>query len=139
MCKEFENLPKIIAVDFDGTLVKDEWPNIGEPREDMFLVLKLLKEKYNVKLILWTSRNDNTKYGDLLQEALYFCKEKGLVFDAVNENVKEVVDLTGADTRKVYADIYIDDKAVHAVTSPLYWVDKLNVDWIAIVKVVSPY
>lgn len=139
MCKEFENLPKIIAVDFDGTLVKDEWPNIGEPREDMFLVLKLLKEKYNVKLILWTSRNDNTKYGDLLQEALHFCKEKGLDFDAVNENIKEVVDLTGADTRKVYADIYIDDKAVHAVTSPLYWVDKLNVDWIDIMKVVSSY
>lgn len=113
MCKQimsFKDLPKIIAVDFDGTLVSDAWPEIGEPNEEMFAMMKALK-KQGVKVILWTSRNYTQSYGDLVQVAVDYCKGKGLEFDAVNENIREVKELTGQDTRKVYADMYIDDKA----------------------------
>lgn len=120
----FDNLPKIVAVDFDGTLVEDDFPNIGAKNEQMFRVMKALKSQ-GVKIILWTSRN-NDALGDLLEDAVKYCKKEGLTFDAVNENLKEVQELTGADTRKIYADLYIDDKSVPHSQAPLYWVDRLG-------------
>lgn len=125
----FEQLPKIIAVDFDGTLVSDKWPNIGKPNIALFELLRYLRQEKGVKLILWTSRNYSDKYGDLLEEAIEFCTSKGLEFDAINENIREVIELTGEDTRKVYADIYFDDKGVPAMRSPVYWCNKLGINW----------
>ena len=97
---------KVIAVDFDGTIVTDKFPEIGEPNQDL---VKWLKD-YRLnggKLILWTSRN-----GDALPKAVDFCKSLGLEFDAVNENLKEVQEKWNGDTRKVLADYYLDDKAI---------------------------
>jgi hydroxymethylpyrimidine pyrophosphatase-like HAD family hydrolase len=128
----FEELPKIVAVDFDGTLVEDEFPNIGKPNEEMFNFLKYLRQEQGVKLVLWTSRNFSEKYGDLLEQAVEFCQSKGLEFDAINENIQEVQDFTGEDTRKIYADVYIDDKSVPAIQSPIYWVYKLGFSWLDI-------
>jgi len=125
---KFSDLPKIVAVDFDGTLVEDEFPNIGQKDEYMFKVLKALKSN-GVKLILWTSRNNCEEFGDTLQAAVDFCRENGLVFDAINENLPEVQEYTGQDTRKVYADLYIDDKSVPHNQAPLYWVDRLGVKY----------
>ena len=87
-------LPTIIAIDFDGTLVEDRYPDIGEP------ILPVWKSAFHAKahghkLILWTSRT-----GDYLDNAVQFCKERGLVFDAVNDNIDEVKAL-GWDARKV--------------------------------------
>jgi 2-hydroxy-3-keto-5-methylthiopentenyl-1-phosphate phosphatase len=95
----------IIAVDFDGTLCENDWPEIGEPNEELIDNLKQYQRK-GVKIILWTCR-----VGNLLDYALSWCQTRGLIFDAVNENLPEIIEKFGSDTRKVYADIYIDDRA----------------------------
>lgn len=132
MCKEvknFSDLPKIIAVDFDGTLVEDKWPEIGKPNKEMFEFLKYLQKEHNIKLILWTSRTDRH-----LINAIEFCKAQGMEFDAINENLPEVKAFTGRDTRKVYADIYLDDKSIPAIQAPIYWVHKLGLHWMEVIK-----
>jgi len=93
----------IIAVDFDGTIVKHEYPAIGKEIPFAIKTLTLFQEKGH-KLILWTYR-----HGKELDEAVEFCKKKGILFDAVNANFEgEVFDNTFS--RKIYADIYIDDR-----------------------------
>lgn len=97
---------KIIAVDFDGTLCENKWPEIGEP---MFgTIAYLLKEKeQGAKLILWTCR-----VGEMLEKAVTWCAEHGLGFDAVNENLPEIIESFGSDTRKIFANEYLDDRNV---------------------------
>lgn len=99
------SLPTILAVDFDGTLVKDKYPLIGEINQPIWDAIIKAQENGG-KIILWTSRN-----GDQLQEAVEFCSNRGLHFDAINENIDEIKILYGGDTRKVFADMYIDDRA----------------------------
>lgn len=97
---------KIIAVDFDGTLAYSDWPGLGDP--NLKLIEYLLKEKAaGNKLILWTCRA-----GKPLADAVNWCREHGLVFDAVNDNLPEIVELYGNNSRKVTCDIYIDDRSV---------------------------
>ena len=98
---------KIIAVDFDGTLCENKWPEIGEANLKLIWNLTEQKEKYGAKIILWTCRT-----GEKLEEAIRFCEERGLRFDAVNENLPEVIEWMGGDTRKIYANEYLDDRAV---------------------------
>ena len=96
---------KIIAVDFDGTLVKDEYPKIGSP--NIKLINKLRKLSRDNTLILWTCRT-----GDKLKEAVEFCLLCDLQFDYINENSKEILEkYNNVDSRKITADIYLDDKA----------------------------
>jgi hydroxymethylpyrimidine pyrophosphatase-like HAD family hydrolase len=95
----------IYAIDFDGTLCENRFPDIGPPREHVIEAVKKIKEDGDT-LILWTCR-----CGERLQEAVDFCKHKGLEFDYINENTKENIKQYGNDCRKVYADFYIDDKA----------------------------
>lgn len=113
--KSFSELPKIIAVDFDGTLCTDCFPSIGVANLNLIANL-IIQQEEGVKLILWTSRTNNFDPGDgdkidMLDEAVKWCSNLGLEFDAVNDNIQEVKDLTGDNTRKVYADLYIDDKS----------------------------
>lgn len=98
-------MSKIIAVDFDGTLCENKWPEIGEPNEELIEYLKD-RQKVGDKLILWTCRAE-----ELLKEAVYWCLDKELVFDAVNENLPETIKWMGGDTRKIFADEYIDDRS----------------------------
>lgn len=118
--KDFSTLPKIIAVDFDGTIVSDEFPKIGKPNYELIRTLRAMQRK-GVKLILWTSRNNSCEMGTLLTNAIEACEHFGLKFDAINENISEVKKLTGGDTRKVYADVYLDDHSINAATDRLYW------------------
>ena len=92
---------KIIAVDFDGTLCENNWPGIGAPNEELIEYLRNRK-KDGDKLILWTCRVE-----DMLQKAVEWCKERNLVFDAVNENLPEIIENFGSDTRKIFANEYI--------------------------------
>jgi len=94
----------IIAVDFDGTICTEKYPNIGELNEELVKDLIRCKNKGD-KLILWTCRT-----GNLLKQAVEFCKLAGLEFDAVNENLPETINHFGDDSRKIYAHQYIDDK-----------------------------
>lgn len=92
---------------FDGTITRcSRFPEIGEPRTEFIEWLKVQKEE-GVKLILWTCR-----VGKLLDEAVMFCREMGLEFDAINENIPEIVEKFGGDTRKVFANRYFDDASM---------------------------
>lgn len=99
-------LPYIIAVDFDGTLVEDKFPNIGKIRPNVWADMRFAREK-GAKIILWTSRDHEN-----LEAAVEFCKQQGFEFDAINENLPECQSLFNNDTRKVFADEYWDDKAI---------------------------
>ena len=97
---------EIIAVDFDGTLCVDEYPVIGEANEKLIEWLKF-KQDQGSRIILWTCR-----CGDHLQAAVDWCASRGLVFDAINDNIPGVVAVMGnSNSRKVFADVYIDDKS----------------------------
>ena len=103
---------KKLAVDFDGTIVTDKFPEIGEPNFEFIEWLKKCKEN-GCRLILWTCRNDICKgFPGVLTRAVEFCNSLGLTFDAVNENLPEVQQRWGGDTRKVMVDYYIDDKSM---------------------------
>ena len=93
-----------IAVDFDGTIVEHEYPKIGKRIPFAIDVLKKLQYEDHHMLILWTVRE-----GTLLDEAVEYCKNKGLEFYAVNKNFPEET-LEPGISRKIVADIYIDDR-----------------------------
>lgn len=96
----------IYAVDFDGTLCESIYPGIGRPNTKLIKHL-IKRRKEGNKIILWTCRCDNR-----LKEAVEWCREHGLEFDAVNANLPQMIDWYGNDCRKIAADVYIDDRAV---------------------------
>lgn len=95
-----------IAVDFDGTIVEDAYPRIGKPKIFAFETLKMLERK-NHRLILWTYR-----HGTRLDEAVAFCKENGIEFYAVNKSYPEEQFSEAESSRKINADIFIDDRNI---------------------------
>ena len=98
---------QIWAVDFDGCLCESRWPSIGPPNEELITMLRCAK-KAGVALILWTCRTEQ-----LLAEAIAWCEDHGLIFDAVNDNLPEIVAAYGYNPRKIWASLYLDDRAVH--------------------------
>lgn len=96
----------IIAVDFDGTLCENKYPKIGEPNWEMIDYLKK-RQQDGVKLVLWTCRVDK-----LLDKAVRWSRNQGLMFDAINENLPEIIAEFGTDTRKIFANEYIDDRNI---------------------------
>lgn len=96
---------KIIAVDFDGTIVEHKYPAIGKEMLFAFATLRELQKKGH-RLILWTIRT-----GELLKEAVEFCKKNGVEFYAVNANYPEEI-LDQNTSRKLNADIFIDDRSI---------------------------
>lgn len=100
------NNGKIYAFDFDGTLCQEAYPAIGKPNKAMIRYAKKLKQKGH-RLILWTCRN-----GLALENAVAWCREQGIEFDAVNQNLPEILEMFGSDSRKITADYYVDDKVL---------------------------
>ena len=98
--------PTVIAVDFDGTLCSNAWPEIGEPNWPIIREL-IRRQADGASIVLWTCRT-----GQLLGEAVIWCLNHGIKFNAVNSNVPERIEQYGDDTRKVSADEYWDDRAV---------------------------
>lgn len=95
---------KIIAVDFDGTIVEDAYPAIGKPMPFAFETLRMLQQDGH-RLILWTYR-----HGPKLQDAVEFCKENGIDFYAVNASFGEEQFSEKEASRKINADLFIDDR-----------------------------
>ena len=95
----------VIAVDFDGTIVTHEYPRIGKPIPFAIEALKKLQQEDHHDIILWSVRE-----GELLQEALDYCKSRGLEFYAVNSNYPEQALVEKTVPRKLSADIFIDDR-----------------------------
>ncbi|HEX2920233.1 MAG TPA: hypothetical protein VHO50_03610 [Bacteroidales bacterium] len=111
-----------IAVDFDGTIVEHEYPAIGKEKLFAFQTLKEL-EKNGALLILWTFR-----IGKELEEAISFCKTNGIEFYAINRNYPEEIFDESKISRKINADIYIDDRNVGGFPG-----------WSAIWQMLNPY
>lgn len=97
----------VIAVDFDGTIVEHKYPHIGKELPFAIATLKRLQAERHL-LILWTVRE-----GDLLDEAVEFCRKRGLEFYAVNANhPDENAQEHRYACRKPKADLFIDDRNV---------------------------
>lgn len=94
----------VIAVDFDGTIVKHRYPRIGEEIPFAIETLKLLQQEQH-RLILWSVRE-----GKLLDEAVEWCKNRGLEFYAVNKDYPEEQKDHQSFSRKLKADLFIDDR-----------------------------
>lgn len=117
----------IICFDFDGTLVENCYPKIGKPMAGDILPTRIeeairLKELGH-KIILFTCRE-----GHYLKNAVRFCKNRGLIFDAVNDDLNEIKERfsegleswkKSGRARKVFADIYVDDRAYAINTNGL--------------------
>lgn len=105
-CREIKG--KVVAVDFDGTITKDnKFPDvIGVLRDGCKEAIDYIRK--NNKVILWTCRS-----GQYLDEAVEFLKANGIEVDGINADVYAKTD------RKIMADIYIDDKNIFCT----------NIDW----------
>jgi hypothetical protein len=95
---------KLYAIDFDGTLCRCAWPEIGKPRFVMLWWVRQMQGKHD--WILWTCRE-----GDSLVLAVMWCQRHGLYPVCANKNPASQIKLFGNDSRKVGADRYVDDKA----------------------------
>lgn len=103
-----------IAVDFDGTLCENSFPEIGQAKPLVIAYIKRQAER-GAKIILHTCRENGTRRA-LLDEAIEFCAAHEIPIYAVNENPDNEHSTkygTQINGRKVYADLYIDDKAVN--------------------------
>ena len=106
MSMQMSTLRRAIAIDFDGTICTNAFPDIGEPNWDI-IEAALEEQRRGAGLILWTLRE-----GEFLNRALDACKRWGLHFDAVNDSLPDWIAAWGNDPRKVAADEYWDDRAV---------------------------
>ncbi len=97
----------LIAVDFDGTIVRHRYPEIGEEIPFAVETLKMLTEERH-RLILWTVRE-----GKLLDDAVEWCRQRGLEFYAINRDFpEEDITLNQHFSRKLKVDLWIDDRNV---------------------------
>ena len=106
------NKPKVVlAIDFDLTICMTDYPYLGPEREGAGDVIrKLYKEGYGI--IINTCRE-----GHALSGALHWLRDMGIPYDYYNCNFPHLIEKYGADTRKVSADMYVDDKGVDPLPS----------------------
>lgn len=102
-------LRKAVAIDFDGCLCTNAWPNVGIPDWDVINRAKW-EQRAGAGLILWTCRS-----GEALEVAIRACQDWGLHFDAINDNLPDWVAAWGYSPRKVAADEYWDDLAITTI------------------------
>ena len=97
-----------IAVDFDGTIVEHKYPAIGQEIPFATETLKMLIKEHH-RLILWSVRE-----GTLLQEAVEWCRERGVEFWTVNKDYPEEEGTSNNNhfSRKIKADLFIDDRNI---------------------------
>ena len=101
---------KIIGVDFDGTLSKTiNYPTPGEPIQEVIDYL-LDQQRKGAKLILITMRE-----GIFLKYAIDWCKEQGLEFDAINDNLDYMKEFFQNNPRKIFVNEYIDDMNIGGI------------------------
>lgn len=96
----------IFAIDFDGTLCDNKYPDIGEPNIPLIEKCKKLQKEGHT-IILWTCR-----HGVLLQKAVEWCQSQGLTFDEINTSTTDYFEKYGGSSGKVGADYYVDDRSV---------------------------
>ena len=126
---------KIIAIDFDGTIVEDAYPEIGKVKLFAFDTLRKLQSK-GYRLILWTYR-----YGKRLDEAVEFCRQNGVEFYAVNSSFEGEPFDPDTQSRKIHADYFIDDRNVGGFPGwgEIYEIIKYKIEFDINGKEVIPY
>lgn len=95
---------KVIAVDFDGTCVTHEFPEVGKDIGAVPVLKDLVKAGH--RLILWTMRS-----GDSLKDAEAWFAENEIPLFGVNKNPDQKA---WTKSPKAYAMLYIDDAALGA-------------------------
>lgn len=114
----------IIAVDFDGTIVEHRYPQIGKEIPFAIATLKKLQSERHL-LILWSVRE-----GNLLNEAVEFCRSRGLEFYAVNSNTPtDEMEAPSLLSHKVNADMYIDDRNIGGLPDWGVIYEMVHNDW----------
>jgi hypothetical protein len=103
--------PLKIAIDFDGTIVEHKYPEIGKEIIFAFQTLRALQEQGH-QLILWTYRT-----GKELDDAVEYCRRNGVEFYAINSSYPEEVFDEDYDSRKIDADLFIDDRNIGGLPS----------------------
>ena len=124
-----------IAVDFDGTIVTHKYPEIGEERPFAIETLKMLQKEHH-KLILWSVRE-----GDLLEEAVNWCRARGLEFYAVNKDYpEEQPENNNHFSRKLKADMWIDDRNIGGLPDwgLIYQMVHNNMTWNDVIRNARP-
>ena len=94
----------LIAVDFDGTLVEDAYPRVGKAKPFAIETIKMLQNDGH-RIILWTYR-----HGRALREAVEFMEKSGIPPYAVNRSYPEEESHPSDVSRKINADLFIDDR-----------------------------
>jgi hypothetical protein len=103
--------PFFVAVDFDGTIVDHQFPDVGAEVPGALRWLEAWQAA-GASLILWTMRSDGRsgdgkENGPVLSDAVNFCRDRGLEFFSVNGNPTQ----TWTKSPKAYAHVYVDDAA----------------------------
>ncbi|HLO11570.1 MAG TPA: hypothetical protein VK190_04875 [Pseudoneobacillus sp.] len=96
-----------LGVDFDGTIVSEAFPNIGEINRKVVNFMRYAKSRGHL-IIIWTARSLQYE-----QDAKNFLIENGIPFDYINENPEDEFAKRGEQGRKLFCHYYIDDRAVH--------------------------
>ncbi len=104
--------PMVIAVDFDGTIVRNKWPDIGEEILGAADAIRMWHAQGH-RVIIWTCRAGNE-----LEMCRVWLAKNFIPCYSINTNPPDRIGLYGSDTRKISADLYIDDKAVGAPDDP---------------------
>ena len=120
-----------ICVDFDGTVVDHRYPEIGQPVPGAITWLKKL-QRYGARLILFTMRGESAKDRNLLQEAVDYLEENGVVLYGVNRNPDQD---SWTNSPKAYGEIYVDDAAFGCPLTEVKGFSRPCVDW----KIVGPH
>lgn len=117
-----------IAIDFDGTIVEHQYPEIGAPNPGAIEVIKGMQERGN-RIILFTMRS-----GTYLKAAVQYCEDNGIKLYGVNRNPDQDQWTTSP---KAYAQLYIDDAALGCPLRPSSHSNRMVVDWTKIAALLS--
>jgi hypothetical protein len=96
----------VLAIDFDGTIATESFPEVGSLRKDAAPVIRRFYEEGHY-IIINTCRSG--KYQGMAED---FLKEHSIPYHYVNCNLPEIIKEYSSDCRKISADYYIDDKCL---------------------------
>mgnify|MGYP003580060400 CR=1 FL=1 len=109
---------KYFAIDFDGTIAYDDYPNVGNLNPGAKYVMKKIKE-LGGEIAIWTCRTDKA-----MQDAKDFLDKNNIPYDYFNSPFPHNVNEYGGDhSRKIFADVYIDDRAFPFCGKPIDWME----------------
>jgi hypothetical protein len=113
-------LRKVIACDFDGCICETNYPDIIKPMPHAIWALNTLQQHGYVIII------NTCRVGVYCDDAIDYLYNQGFVPDLVNENMKDRIKMFGADSKKISADIYIDDRNYGTVIDDLFWINAVD-------------